>query len=52
MAWIDDLQGQVVGLDAAQLATAISAGATSFLTNDARLARVRDVRVLVLAELD
>lgn len=37
--------------DAAQLATAIAAGASHFLTNDARLTRVTELRVLVLDAL-
>lgn len=37
--------------DAVQLATAITARATHFLTNDARLARVTGVQVLVLDAL-
>lgn len=37
--------------DAAHLATAIAAGASHFLTNDARLARVTELRVLVLDAL-
>lgn len=37
--------------DAAQLATAITHGASHFLTNDARLARVAGLRVLVLDDL-
>jgi predicted nucleic acid-binding protein len=37
--------------DAIQLATAISAGATAFLTNDTRLATVPDLQVLLLADL-
>jgi predicted nucleic acid-binding protein len=38
--------------DAIQLATAITAGATAFLTNDARLAKVAPLEVLVMADLD
>ncbi len=37
--------------DAIQIATALCAGASCLLTNDARLAAVRDLRVLVLDEL-
>lgn len=37
--------------DAMQLATAIHAGCQAFLTNDQRLQRVSDTRVLVLGEL-
>lgn len=38
--------------DALQLATALSAGCEAFLTNDATLKRVSDLRVLVLDELE
>lgn len=38
-------------LDAIQLATAISAGADAFLTNDARLPRLTTLDILVLNEL-
>jgi predicted nucleic acid-binding protein len=34
--------------EALQIATALQAGASLFVTNDARLRRVTDVRVLVL----
>jgi predicted nucleic acid-binding protein len=37
--------------DAVQLATALDAGASTFLTNDARLAAIPDLRVLVLDQL-
>lgn len=37
--------------DAIQIATAISAGATAFLTNDAQLASIPDIQVLVLKDL-
>jgi predicted nucleic acid-binding protein len=37
--------------DAVQVATALTEGASHFLTNDARLARVSDIRVLVLDDL-
>ena len=37
--------------DAVQLATALDAGASAFLTNDARLAAIPDLRVLVLDQL-
>jgi predicted nucleic acid-binding protein len=37
--------------DAVQLATAIAQGASHFLTNDAQLARVSGIRVLVLDDL-
>ena len=37
--------------DAVQLATAITEGASHFLTNDSRLARVTELRVLVLDSL-
>lgn len=37
--------------DAAQLATALVRGASHFLTNDDRLSRVTELRVLVLDEL-
>lgn len=37
--------------DAILLATAITEGATHFLTNDARLVRVSEIRVLVLDDL-
>jgi predicted nucleic acid-binding protein len=36
--------------DALQLATAISAGCDAFLTNDVRLKRVNEIRVIVIAE--
>lgn len=38
--------------DALQIATALAAGCTAFLTNDARLQRVTELRVLVLDELE
>lgn len=38
--------------DALQLSVAIEAGCDAFLTNDARLKRVEEIRVLVLEELD
>jgi len=38
--------------DALQIATALSAGCTAFLTNDARLQRVTELRVLILDELE
>jgi len=38
--------------DALQIATALAAGCTALLTNDARLQRVTDLRVLVLDELE
>lgn len=37
--------------DAIQIATAISAGADTFLTNDKQLKRVQDIKVLILGEL-
>jgi predicted nucleic acid-binding protein len=37
--------------DAVQLATALDAGARAFLTNDARLAAIPDLRVLVLDQV-
>ena len=37
--------------DAVQLATALDAGASAFLTNDARLAAIPDLRVLVLDQV-
>jgi len=37
--------------DALQVATALNAGCQAFLTNDAKLARVNDIRVLVLDDL-
>lgn len=37
--------------DAVHLATAVSAGADAFVTNDARLRRFREVRVIVLTDL-
>ncbi len=37
--------------DAIQLATAMSAGATAFLTNDARLVRVAALDVIVMSQL-
>jgi predicted nucleic acid-binding protein len=37
--------------DAVQLATALDAGASAFLTNDARLAAILELRVLVLDQL-
>ncbi len=38
--------------DALQLATALTAGCQAFITNDAALKRVADLRVLVLDELE
>jgi predicted nucleic acid-binding protein len=38
--------------DALQIATALAAGCAAFLTNDARLQRVSELRVLVLGELE
>jgi predicted nucleic acid-binding protein len=38
--------------DALQIATALTVGCTAFLTNDARLQRVSELRVLVLEELE
>lgn len=38
--------------DALQIAAALAAGCTAFLTNDARLQRVTELRVLVLDELE
>ena len=38
--------------DALQIATAIAAGCTALLTNDARLQRVTELRVLVLDDLE
>lgn len=38
--------------DALQLATALGAGCTAFLTNDIRLQRVTEIRVLVLDEIE
>jgi predicted nucleic acid-binding protein len=38
--------------DALQIATAVSAGCTAFLTNDVHLQRVGEIRVLVLDELE
>jgi len=38
--------------DALQLATALSEGCEAFLTNDRQLARVTDLRVLVLDDLE
>ena len=37
--------------DALQIATALNAGCTAFLTNDFRLQRVTEIRVLVLDEM-
>jgi predicted nucleic acid-binding protein len=37
--------------DAVQLATALDAGASAFLTNDARLAAIPDLHVLVLDQV-
>ena len=37
--------------DALQIATALSAGCTAFVTNDVRLKRVTDLRVLILDDL-
>jgi predicted nucleic acid-binding protein len=37
--------------DAVQIATTLAAGAGAFLTNDARLAAVRELRVVVLEDL-
>jgi hypothetical protein len=45
--WVEDVTGQIVGLDTA----ALHAGATTFLTNDERLAVVPDLNVLVLDAL-
>jgi len=38
--------------DALQIATALAAGCAAFLTNDAQLQRVTELRVLVLDELE
>ncbi len=38
--------------DALQIATALHAGCTDFLTNDIRLQRVTEIRVLVLDEIE
>lgn len=38
--------------DVLQIATALAAGCTAFLTNDTRLQRVTELRVLVLDELE
>ena len=38
--------------DALQIATALAAGCPAFLTNDARLQRVSELRILVLDELE
>jgi predicted nucleic acid-binding protein len=38
--------------DALQISAALAAGCTAFLTNDARLQRVTELRVLVLDELE
>lgn len=38
-------------MDAIQIATAISAGASAFLTNDIKLASISDIKVLVLDKL-
>jgi len=38
--------------DALQIATALAAGCDAFLTNDARLQRVTELRVLVLDEIE
>lgn len=38
--------------DALQIAVALGAGCTAFLTNDAQLQRVAEIRVLVLDELE
>jgi len=39
-------------LDALQIAAALSAGCEALLTNDVRLQRVTELRVIVLAELE
>ena len=38
--------------DALQISAALAAGCSAFLTNDARLQRVTELRVLVLDELE
>lgn len=38
--------------DALQIATAIASGCEAFLTNDAQLKRILDLRVLVISELE
>jgi predicted nucleic acid-binding protein len=38
--------------DALQIATAISSGCDAFLTNDAALQRVIELRILVVSELE
>jgi predicted nucleic acid-binding protein len=38
--------------DALQLASAVSAGCQAFLTNDANLKRVRELRIVVLEDLE
>ena len=47
MEWVDDWHGQ----NAVHLATALDAGASAFLTNDARLAAIPGLRVLVLDQV-
>jgi predicted nucleic acid-binding protein len=52
MEWMSDLRARygIPTPDVIHLGTALSHGAKAFLTNDARLQRVTEVEVLVLAE--
>ncbi len=42
MNWVEDLRGKVVGLHS---------GASTFLTNDAQLSSIPEIKVLVLKNL-
>jgi len=57
MEWVDSLRGKIVGLhnlrtpDSIQMATAITGGASFFLTNDTRLPSLPGLKTLMLDHL-
>jgi hypothetical protein len=55
MGWIEELRGKIVGMDTApdaiQMATAINANASFFLTNDMSLPSLSNLKMLQLDEL-